>query len=133
MIENEANRDKIIEKVCEFLELQRPLMYSSTTQDAIKELCVARLCKAIGLTGVYNYKSNFFDFFSSVMGEAVCEVLSLKIHVAMDELRLFKYEHVNLVDSVKKFLETRSIEEAFIDAFDLADRFKYLIPKLKKV
>jgi hypothetical protein len=131
-IENNDSREKIIEEICDFLGLDRPIMYSSTTEEAIKELCVARLCKAIGLTGVYNYKSDFFEFFSSIMGEAVCEKLAIKIRIACDELRLFRFERVNLVERVKSFLETESVEEAFLDAFELADKFKYIIPELKK-
>jgi len=67
------------------------------------------------------------------MGEAICEKLNINIHVACEELRLIKYEHINLVAEVKSYLENETTEEAFLDAFELADRFKYLIPKLKKV
>ena len=60
----EKDREFIINNICDFLKMERPQMFSSTTKDAIKELCVARLCKTIGLTGTYHYKSEFFDFFS---------------------------------------------------------------------
>ena len=131
--ETDIDREIIIEQICNFFNIKRPQMYSVGTNEAIKELCVARLCKTIGLTGRYNYKSEFFDFFSKIMGEALCEKLSLKTHVADDELRFVKYEHINLIKELKYYLDTETIEEAFLDAFNLADRYKYLIPQLKKV
>ena len=130
---NKTERVDILEKVSSFLKLKQQTLKSLTARDGIKELCVIKLCNVIGLSGNYNYQSEFFNFFSSIMGEAVCERLSIKIRVAPDELRLIKYEHINLVQTVMFFLETKSLEEAFLDAFNLADRFKYLIPKLKKV
>jgi len=122
-----------INKVCQFLKFERPNIFSCTTNEIIKELCVARLCKAVGITGSYNYKSAFFEFFSSIMGEAICEKLEIKTHIASEELRFVKYEHINLVNELKYYLDNETIEEAFLDAFDLADRYKYLIPTLKKV
>ena len=129
----EIDRERVVEKVCAFLKLKKPTLKSSSTKENVKELCVVKLCNVIGLTGNFNYKSEFFDFFSSIMGEAICEKLSLKIHVANDELRFVKYEHVNLVLTVKEFLDEKIIDEAFLDAFNLVDKFKHLIKKLKKV
>ena len=125
--ESEKERESIVNKVCDFLCFKRPKMYSLSTAESIKELCVARLCKSIGITGPYNYKSKFFNFYSSIMGEALCEIFKLKIHVATDEIRLFKYEGVNLIERAKKYLLEESIEEAVLDVFNLADKFKYLI------
>ena len=126
------DRDNIINKICDFLKMEKPQMFSLTLKDSIKELCVAKLCKTVGLTGTYHYKSDFFDFFSDIMGEALCEILTIKIRIACDELRLFKYEHINLIEEVKNLLLKESVEEAFLDAFELVDKFKYLISKLKK-
>lgn len=133
VIDHETEKEIIINKICKFCHFERPIMYSTTTEENIKELCVARLCKAIGLTGTYNYKSDFFEFFSSIMGEALCEKLSIKARIASDELRLVRYERINLIDELKTYLDTETVEEAFIDAFNLADKYKYLIPQLKKV
>ena len=129
----ETQKENILKDICNYLGVKQVDFSGATLKEMIKELCVARLCKAVGITGKYNYKSSFFDFFSSIMGEAVCDKLKLKIHVASDELRLIKYERINLIEKVKLFLENETTEEAFIDAFNLADKFKYLIPKLKKV
>lgn len=132
IVSNNLERESVIHKVCVYFNIERPILRSSTTDETIKELCVARLCKAVGLTGIYNYKSDFFEFFSNIMGEALCEKLNLKIHIASDELRLVKYEHINLVQELKNYLDTETVEEAFLDAFNLVDKFKYLIPKIKK-
>ena len=66
------------------------------------------------------------------MGEAVCEKVSIKVRIASDELRLVKFNHINLVRETKNYLDTESVEEAFLDAFELVDEFKYLIPYLKR-
>lgn len=124
--------ENTIRKICTFFRFEKPNINSCTRNEIIKELCVARLCKSVGLTGKYNYKSEFFEFFSNIMGEAVCEKLSIKTHIASDELRLVKYEHINLVNEIKSYLDNETVEEAFLDAFELADRYKYLIPDLKK-
>ena len=128
----EENFEKIVNTVQELLCLNSFNVSSSNIKEAIKELCVAKLCKTVGITGKYNYKSDFFNFFSSIVGEAVCRKLNLKLQIASDELRLFKYEHINLIDEVEKYLNNE-VEEAFLDSFNLIDNFKYLIPKLKKV
>lgn len=130
-IENERANEQTIKQVCDFFHLDVPIFSSEHIKDKIKEICVARLCRAIGLTK-YNFKSDFFNFFASIMGEAVCEKLQIKLRVASDELRLVKYNHINLVTEAKRFLDTETVEEAFLDAFELVDEFKYLIPYLKK-
>lgn len=132
-VENTKSNQQIIKKICSFFRLENMHLKSEDLIDNIKELCVARLCKSIGLTGKYNYKSDFFEFFSSIMGQAVCEVLQINVNIACDELRLIKYNHINLIQEVVQFLTTETQEEAFLDTFDLVDRFKYLIPQLKKV
>lgn len=129
---SEINGDHVIFQICDFLKIEQPKIQNTNLKETIKQLCVARLCKAVGLTGNYNYKSDFFEFFSCVMAEAICEKLMIKMQFACDELRLIKYEHINLINEVKSFLDKESVEEAFLDAFELLDRFKYLIPKLKK-
>lgn len=131
--DNILDIENTIRKICTFFRFEKPKINSSTTNEIIKELCVARLCKSVGLTGRYNYKSEFFEFFSNIMGEAVCEKLSIKTHIASDELRFVKYERINLIAEIKSYLDNETVEEAFLDAFELADRYKYLIPELKKV
>ncbi len=128
----EIDRENTINQVCDFLKVERPNMLCSSLKESIKKVCVARLCKAIGVSK-YNYKSDYFNFFSSIMGEALCEKLAIKTHIACDELRLVRYNNINLVSELKHYLDNETVEEAFLDAFDLIEQYKFLIPKLKKV
>ena len=125
-------KENILNRICEFMKFERPCLIGRNVEENIKELCVARLCKAIGINCSYNYKNDFFSFFSNIMGEALCEKLEFKIHIAGAEFRFVRYDHVNLVEEIKFILDTRSVDEAFIDAFNFADKFKYLIPQIKK-
>ncbi len=128
---NPEEEREILTKVKNFLQIN----FEVKNQDlvsAIKQMCVAKLCKVIGIHCDCNFKTDFFDFFSSFTGEAVCQKLNLKVRVATDMLRLFKHNGVNLVEKTKSFLDSESVDEAFIDAFDLADENRYLIPLLKK-
>lgn len=125
------DREILIEKVCDFLKISKPNLHSETNKEIIKELCVARLCKSVGINCKYNYKSEFFEFFSNIVGEALADKLNLNIRVAIDELRLIKYERKNLVQEARRFLDNDNIDEAFLDAFKLVNDFKYLIIKLR--
>ena len=70
-------------------------------------------------------------FFASVMGEALCDKLNIKVHIANDALRLFKYNGINLIERARVYLENSCLDEAFIDTFNLVDNFKYLINTMK--
>lgn len=131
MKNNELNKE-VVDNISSFLKLKNYQIQSKTTKMAIQELCVVKLCRVVGLTGYFNYQSEFFSLFSNVMGEAICNHLGIRICIACDELRLIKYERINLIDCVKEFLLNESLEEAFLDAFELMDKFKYIIPQLKK-
>ena len=76
-----ADRDSIINKICVFFKMDCPILQSTTIQETIKEICVARLCKSIGIRCEYNYKSTFFEFFSQIIGEAVCDKLHIKLRI----------------------------------------------------
>ena len=130
--ENEIEKEQTILKICEFFKLDYPSFNTLNLKEIIKKLCVIRLCKAIGLSGACEFKSDFFEFFSLLMGEAVCQKLKINLHIAIDDLRLIKYNRINLIEEIKMYLDTETLEEAFLDAFELADRYKYLIPELKK-
>jgi hypothetical protein len=62
----------------------------------------------------------------------VCNKLNIKIRIAPDNLRLFRYNKLNLIEEVRNFLDEEDVEEAFIDSFNLVDEYKYLIPLLNK-
>lgn len=129
---NDILRMQTINKICSFFKMDVPTLKEQTLEEIVKQICVIRLCKAIGLSGISNIKSEFFDFYSCIMGEAVCEKLQIKLRIASDELRLVKYNHINLVDKVKSYLNNELVEEAVLDAFELADKYKYVIELLKK-
>ena len=132
-IENEE-KDKMLERVCTFFHFEHTALAEKDLKATIKELCVVRLLKAIGLTkGIYNHKSEFFNFFATIMGEAVCQKLDINLRIASDELRLVRYNNINFIKEVKAYLDNESQEEAFLDAFNLVDDNKYLIPLLKKI
>lgn len=123
---NEEEKNNINE-VCRYLQISKPKFTSNSFCEAIKEICVAKMCKSIGISCNYNYKSKFFEFASSLSGEAVCQNLNIKTHIAQDCYRLFKYENINMVEKVRELLQNEDKDEAFIDIFHFVDRCKYLI------
>lgn len=123
----------IIDKVCKYLKMQSPELFSSSVEDEIKNLCSAKLCDVIGIRCAYNPKNDFFNFFSTIMGEAVCIKLHLNINIAPNILRLVRYDGINFVNSTYQLLLSEDVDEAFIDAYNLVDKYKYLIERIKKV
>lgn len=129
--EDYETKDEDIKTICDYLRIE-PHLESVTVREKVKEICVLKLCRTIGITGRFNFKSDFFDFFSTVMGEALCEELNINLDIACDELRLIRYERINLIGEIKSYLKRESVEEAFLDGFRLADKYKYLIMHLNK-
>lgn len=126
----EKEKHKVLIKFCSELEMVMPNLSSTTAEEGVKEICVAKLCETIGIRCCYNYKSLFFECFSEIMGQAVCDKLRINLIIARDELRLCRYEHLNFVENVRCYLETESIHEAFVDAFNFVDNHKNLIKDL---
>lgn len=119
-----------ISLVADFLNISDYEITEKSTVEQIKRLCVLRLMKAVGVTGKYNCKSEFFEFFATIMGEAICEKLNIKIRIAPDNVRLIKYENINFVTSFIGFLDNDLLDEAFLDAFEITDKYKHLIPEI---
>lgn len=132
IIENEIEKEQAVKKVCDFFQIEIPNVESLNMKDAIIEACLARLSKSIGVPRT-SLQSNFFNFFSIIMGEAICEKLAINVRIASDELRLIKYDHVNLISEVKDYFDNKIVEDAIWDTFNLVDKFQYIIPQLKKV
>lgn len=131
MISKDTNMNmRQISIVADFLKITDYKTNEESAIEQIKRLCILRLMKAVGVSGKFNCKSDFFEFFSSVMGEAVCEKLNINIKIAPDKLRLIKYENINFVTAFKEFLNNDLLDEAFLDAFTLADKYKHLIPDI---
>lgn len=133
MLNSITEQEKLLNESKKFLKLNEYVIHSDELLEQLKELCVARLCKSVGIRCDYNYKSPFFEFFSAITAEALCEKLGFLFHVASDDLRLVKYEGVNLIQGVKKCLEQEDVDEAFIDAFNFVDNHKYLMTYIKKL
>ncbi|MCQ2556326.1 MAG: hypothetical protein MJ149_03240 [Clostridia bacterium] len=112
--------------VCDFCNEQQPTEFQNLV-DAIKQVCVAKLCKVVGIRSKYNYKSRFFDFFSGIMGQAICDKFNLNVVVAPDKFRFIRYDGINFVKRSVEFLNNPDVEDAFIDVFNLVDDHKNLM------
>ncbi len=120
------DQDEILDKICEYLSISKPNLFTTDFKDNIKQICFKKVCEVIGIRCTCNYKNPFMNFFSEIAGEAVATTFGLKFHVASDELRFFTYDHVNLVDSGYNLLQQADKDEAFLDIFKLVDQFKYI-------
>ena len=123
---SQSDKDEILGKICKFINVKCPILYSNDFKDNIRQICVQKVCNVIGIRCTCNYTNAFMSFFSDIAGEAVVETFGLKFHIASEELRFFTYNHVNLVDSGYNMLQQEDKDEAFLDMFKLADDFKYI-------
>ena len=124
-IDPNLEKERIFNRVCTYLEIEKPIMYSNTIEDGVKELCVARMCKSIGIK-CYNYKNKLFNFYATVTGEAVSQELGLKLQIASAEIKFIKYDKINLINQIRFFLISSDIDEAFVEAYNFLDKYKYL-------
>lgn len=126
-IENELEK---LQNFCSFVEMEVPTIYDNV-KTAIKQLCVERLCKTIGITCAVNVKNEFFNFFSCIVGQVIVEKLNLNLHIDDFNLKYVKFGNVNLIFSAKMLLENDNLDEAFINIFNLADKYKFVIELLR--
>ncbi len=117
-------KEQIILKVSEFLKIDLPKLESTTIEDNIKELCVAKLCATLGIKCKYNYKNEFFSIYSSIIGEAVSQILDLKLDIAPGKLKYIRYNGINFISHALELLKMEDLDEAFIDVFNLVDDHK---------
>ncbi|MBE5741626.1 MAG: hypothetical protein E7351_03785 [Clostridiales bacterium] len=123
--------DIVLERVYEFLKLKPPILFSSTTlEGCIKECCSTKLCRLVGLRCNCNIHNDFFEVFSRLVGEVVCDRLHLNLHLAGENLRFVKYEHLNFVKAVSLLMQNECVDDAILDTFNLLDSHRNLIPKL---
>ncbi len=127
---NKTEQENIIDQICSYFKMKRPILSGIVLTDNIKELCVSRLCRAMGLNCAYNFKNSFFEFFATITGEAVCYELNLHMHVASDDLRLVRYGNINFVQYVIDLFDTEDLDEAIIDAFNFARKYYYVIKSI---
>lgn len=121
------NNNGIYEKICHLFEMELPELESENVVQGIKELCVKKLCLVVGIKCACNFRNPYFNFFGCVMGQAVCNKLSLRYTIAPAGLRLVKYDGINFILRAEQYLNNPDIEEAFIDIFDLTDDHKNII------
>lgn len=131
-IEKRRAEEQVLVQICEYLNYERAKLLSETLNEAVKELCVARLCQALGLSCAYNFKNEFFNFFSCIMGEVVANKLGHNLGIDEYNLKYVKVENINLIYCAHQMLENPNIDQAFIDVYNLALRFKHLIFELKR-
>ena len=124
-------KKRILTKVKDFLLLNNFETDGDNLVQDIKELCVARICRSVGIKCEYNSKNDYFNFFAMITGQAVVDKLNIRLEIAPASLRLVKYDGKNLVGEVLKFLDKEDVDEAFVDAFNLIDDYTYLIDKIK--
>lgn len=126
------SENEILSRLNSYLNFSHSIYYAEKLTEKIKEVCVAKLCDAIGIRCAYNYKNVFFDFFSSIAGEAISQKLNFRLTIDEYNLKFIKFDDVNLVASALTILNMKEIDEAFIDIYELADKYKWVINKLKK-
>jgi hypothetical protein len=120
-------QQEVFTKIKKFLKLKNFLYDDQISlEDNIKKLCVKKLCEVVGIKCDCNYKNKFFNYFASITGQALCELLNIPILIAEDNFRLFKYNGVNLVDKVKELLNNDFLEDAYIDVFQFLDKNKFI-------
>lgn len=125
-----SEENEMLSRVCTFLQMEMPNLTEQSFDRAVKELCVIRLCKAIGIRNIYNCKNKFFKFYATVSAQAVSDILNLKLVIAPAELRFVKYNGINFVNRIKDYLQNEDMDEAMIEAFDLIDDNKDIVEKI---
>jgi len=127
MLEYNKNRENIIEEVCSYLRLEKPTLSSDIIEENVREICVAKLCNTMGLKCPYNFKNDFFDNYSIITGQAICEHLHIRVHIANDNIRLVRYEKINFVQYVTDLFDTEEVDEAIVDAFNFSQKYNQII------
>lgn len=123
-------KNDVLDDAMRYLGLEGYKLTSQDLVENIKELCVARLCRAIGIDFNYDYRHDYFMLFSNVVGEAVCRSLGIGLIVGSPVVRLIRYNGVNLVDKAYEILNRFDIEEAFLDLYQFIEDYRDIVPKL---
>ena len=129
---NLQSTEEIANKVCKFMNMDEPVLFSKTSVETIKEICVAKLCKVLGIKCAYNYKNEFFSVFSSLAGEAVVRILDIKISIAPYYLGCVRFDGINFIERMIEILNFPNKEKAIFDAFNFVNKYKHLIPNYNK-
>lgn len=115
------------EKVKIFLKMEGYEFCGTGTAEKIKNMCIAKMCRVIGINCENCYNSKLFQIFGSILGEAVCNKLKLGMHVANENLRYVSFNGINFVDKAMHFLNTFDVDEAVLDVFNFVDEHKQIL------
>ena len=132
MDEREEFCEEITNKLCRELSIDRPMCVSLTVTDRIREIVIAKLCKVINIRCQYNYKNEFFYFFASIVGDVLVNKMGYKVSVASASFKFFRYDGINLVESVTEIFKRDSLDSAFLSAYYFLDKFDTIETKVKK-
>lgn len=121
-------KDEWLKKIYNFFQLESKNSFGDFVSE-VRQACISRLCMSIGVKDCSQFQSEFFEFFSAILGQAVCDYFKINCAIAGAELRFVRHEGINIVNEVVKLFQTQEVDEAVIDAFEIIDRFKYLVQK----
>ncbi len=120
-----------LEQLCSFLKMDMPELKETDFVGQFREICAAKIFKAIGVRNMYNSKNKFFAFLTLSMGQAISDLLSMGLDIAPDSLRLFRYNKINFVNEMKQIFLTEELDEAMLDVFNLADDNHDMIEEIR--
>ena len=123
----EMYNDINLNKIKSYLGLNNYNLINVINVEQVKELCVAKLCAVLGVNCAHNCNNDLFEIFSCIMGEAVCELLHIHVHIAKEDLRLVRYSGINFIKKSYQILEMKEIDEAVLDIFIFIERNKNLL------
>ena len=124
---NEIYNEQTLKKICKYLRVDREKIQVDNFEDQIKCACVERFYKSLGVKRDCNNPSKYFNFLSVVAAQAVCNKFNVKLTIAPDKFRCFRYDGFNLIEQVEKYLENESVDLAFTEAFTFLDKYTYLV------
>lgn len=129
-VEDIVYNQNILNIITDYLRTNRVIDNGQPVEEQIKGLCIKKLCESIGIKCNYNVQNIFFNFFASIAGEAVAVKLQINIKVDKLNLKCFKFNNVNIIHGAIFLLDNKIIDEAIIDIYELADRYKWIMGEL---
>ena len=123
----DLNFEKTFDKICEYLRIDKSKIKAQSFKEKIICACVERYYKSLGVKRDCNNPSKYFTFLGVITAQAICEKFEIRVNIAPDKFRFFRYDGYNLVEQVGVYLESESIDLAFTQAFTFLDQYTYLI------
>ncbi len=123
--------NEITAKFSTFLELDYYSYISDNIVDRVKELVVIKLCKILNIKCECNYNNTSFYFFSTIVGEALADILDCNLRIAPPVLKWLKIKGRNIYNEIKKILNSVPITKAIVDCFNFLDDISNMMSELK--